>query len=233
MSLPESVDVLIVGAGHVGLAMSSFLTEARREHLVVERRDGLGGAWQDRWEEFALVTPNWTTSFPGWAYDGADPDGFMSRAEVTARVARYAEVVGAPVALGTTVQRLTPAGHRGFRITTNRGQLTAREVVVATGSFHTPRIPPLAKHISDRVTQIHSHNYWNEVSLPAGAVLIIGSAQTGVQLAEELFEAGRPVYISVGSACRVTRRYRGRDIFSWLYDIFRNGASFGVANAHG
>jgi len=123
MSLPESVDVLIVGAGHVGLAMSSFLTEARREHLVVERRDRLGGAWQDRWEEFALVTPNWTTSFPGWAYDGADPDGFMSRAEVTARVARYAEVVGAPVALGTTVQRLTPAGHRGFRITTNRGQL--------------------------------------------------------------------------------------------------------------
>ena len=229
MLLPESVDVLIVGAGHVGLAISSFLTEVRREHLVVERRDRLGGAWQDRWEEFTLVTPNWTTSFPGWAYDGADPDGFMSRAEVTARVARYAEVVGAPVALGTTVQRLTPAGHRGFRITTNRGQLTAREVVVATGSFHTPRVPPLAKHISDRVTQIHSHNYWNEVSLPDGAVLIIGSAQTGVQLAEELFEAGRPVYISVGSAGRVPRRYRGRDIFSWICDIFRNGASFGVA----
>jgi putative flavoprotein involved in K+ transport len=102
-------------------------------------------------------------------------------------------------------------------------------VVVATGSFHTPRIPPLAKHISDRVTQIHSHNYWNEVSLPEGAVLIIGSAQTGVQLAEELFEAGRPVYISVGSAGRVPRRYRGRDIFNWICDIFRNGASFGVA----
>src|SRR5262245_55325597 len=105
--LPESVDVLIVGAGHAGLAMSGLLSEAGREHLVVERRDSLGGGWRDRWDEFTLVTPNWTSSFPGWAYDGTDPDGFMGRDEIAARVARYAEVVRAPVALSAGVDRLT------------------------------------------------------------------------------------------------------------------------------
>jgi putative flavoprotein involved in K+ transport len=100
--------------------------------------------------------------------------------------------------------------------------------VVATGSYHTPRIPPFAKQISERVAQLHSHDYRNEAALPAGAVLIVGSGQTGLQLAEELFEAGRSVFISVGSAGRVPRRYRGRDIFSWLIDVFRHGAAFGV-----
>jgi hypothetical protein len=89
-TLPTDVDVLIVGAGHAGLAMSGYLGQARREHLVIDRRDRLGGGWQDRWDEFRLVTPNWTSSFPGWAYDGSDPDGFMSRDEITARVARWA-----------------------------------------------------------------------------------------------------------------------------------------------
>src|SRR5262245_8749565 len=100
-TLPTDVDVLVVGAGHAGLAMSSYLSQAGREHLVIDRRDTLGGGWQDRWDQFRLVTPNWTSSFPGWAYDGADPDGFMSRDDIAARVARYADVVGAPVALGT------------------------------------------------------------------------------------------------------------------------------------
>jgi NAD(P)-binding Rossmann-like domain len=104
-TLPEAVDVLVVGAGHAGLAMSSLLTHEGREHLVVERRDRVGGGWQDRWDEFTLVTPNWTASFPGWDYDGPDPDGFMGRDEIAARVVHYAERIGAPVALGTGVQR--------------------------------------------------------------------------------------------------------------------------------
>ena len=82
-TLPRDIDVLVVGAGHAGLAMSGFLHDAGREHLVIDRRDQLGGGWQDRWDQFRLVTPNWTSSFPGWAYDGADPDGFMSRDEIT------------------------------------------------------------------------------------------------------------------------------------------------------
>jgi putative flavoprotein involved in K+ transport len=226
--LPKGIDVLVVGAGHAGLAISNFLTQAGREHLVLDRRDCLGGGWRDRWDEFTLVTPNWTSSFPGWPYDGTDPDGFMSRDEITKRVARYAEVIGAPVKLGTEVQRLTPINDRGFHVGTSQGELCARQVVVATGSYHRPRIPGLAKHISGRVMQIHSHDYRNEAALPAGAILIVGSGQTGLQLAEELVESGRSVFISVGSAGRVLRRYRGRDIFSWLVDLMRNGARFGV-----
>jgi putative flavoprotein involved in K+ transport len=224
----KAVDVLIVGAGHAGLAMSSLLKDIGCDHLVVEARDSLGGGWRDRWDEFTLVTPNWTASFPGWAYGGTDPDGFMRRDEIAARVARYAEVVGAPVALGTEVQRLTPKGRRGFRVATSRGELSARQVVVATGSYHKPRIPEWATNISGRVMQLHSHDYRNQAALPDGGVLIVGSGQTGLQLAEELFASGRPVYVSVGTAGRVPRRYRGRDIFSWLVDIVRRGATVGV-----
>ena len=227
-SLPDDVDVLVVGAGHAGLAISGLLSEAGREHVVVERRDTLGGSWQDRWDEFTLVTPNWTSSFPGWAYHGGDPDGFMGRDEIAARVARYAGVVGAPVVLGTEVQRLAPRAG-GFRVTTNRRELSARQVVVATGSYHTPRTPRLAEHVSGRVTQLHAHDYRNQTALPDGAVLVVGSGQTGVQLAEELFEAGRTVYVSAGSAGRIPRRYRGRDIFSWIVDVIRHGAGHGVS----
>lgn len=208
--------------------MSYLLSETGREHLVLERRDRLGGGWVDRWDEFRLVTPNWVSSFPGWSYDGADPDGFMSRDAITARVARYAEVIQAPLALGTGVRRLSVSGTGRFRVETERGCLTARQVVVATGSYHTPRIPALASRISPRVAQLHSHAYRTEAALPAGAVLVVGSGQAGLQLAEELFEAGRPVFISVGSAGRVPRRYRGRDIYRWIVDITRHGAAYGV-----
>jgi putative flavoprotein involved in K+ transport len=121
--VPEAVDVLIVGAGHAGLVMSAYLSEAGREHLVLERRERLGGGWQDRWDDFRLVTPNWTASFPGLPYDGDDPDGFMSRDEISARVARYAEVIAAPVALNTEVQNLTSTDGRRFRVTTRQAML--------------------------------------------------------------------------------------------------------------
>jgi putative flavoprotein involved in K+ transport len=228
-ALPDDVDVLIVGAGHAGLAMSYLLTQAGREHVVVESRDTLGGGWQDRWDEFTLVTPNWTSSFPGWEYDGADPDGFMGRDEISARVARYADVVGAPLVLGTQVQRLTPRAAGGFDVETDRAELSARQVVVATGSYHRRRVPAWAANISSRVAQLHSHHYRSQSTLPDGAVLVVGSGQTGVQLAEELFEAGRQVYIAVGSAGRIPRRYRGRDIFGWLVDVIRDGHTYGVA----
>jgi putative flavoprotein involved in K+ transport len=227
-TLPTDVDVLVVGAGHAGLAMSSYLSQADREHLVIDRRDTLGGGWQDRWDEFRLVTPNWTSSLPGWAYEGADPDGFMSRDEIAARVARYGDVVDAPVALGTDMLRLTPIDGAGFLAATGRGELLARQVVVATGSYHTPRVPPPARYVSHRVLQLHSHEYRTAAMLPPGAVLVVGSGQTGLQLAEELFAAGRRVYISVGSAGRIPRRYRGRDIFSWLLDVIQRGPTVDV-----
>ena len=121
-----------------------------------------------------------------------------------------------------------PAASGGFRVTTGRGELDARQVVVATGSYHTTRVPAWATSISDRVLQLHSHDYRNPAALPHGGVLVVGSGQTGLQLAEELFEAGRRVHISVGSAGRIPRRYRGRDIFAWLVEVVRDGARHGV-----
>ena len=132
------------------------------------------------------------------------PDGFMSRDEITARVARYAEVVARAGGARDRGAAPDPARRGGFHATTSRGELYRPEVVVATGSYHAPRIPRMAEHISERVTQLHSHDYRNEAALPQGAVLVVGSGQTGLQLAEELFAAGRTVYISVGSAGRDT-----------------------------
>jgi putative flavoprotein involved in K+ transport len=225
----SAVETVIVGAGQAGLSMSWLLREGARDHVVLERRATLGGGWQDRWDAFRLVSPNWTVSFPGHPYDGLDPDGFMPRAEVAARVAGYAGAIGAPVALGTDLRRLTARPEGGFRLETNQGTVQADRVVVATGSFHEPRIPAIATSLPARVTSLHSHAYRNEDALPPGAVLVVGSGQSGVQIAEELAEAGRRVYLSVGSAGRFPRRYRGSDIFRWLAEVAARGEAVGAA----
>ena len=208
--------------------MSWFLTQAGQEHVVLERQSRAGGSWRQRWDDFRLVTPNWTASSPGDSYDDGDPDGFRTRDEIDARVARYAESIAAPVEHSTEVGRLAARSGGGFELDTSQGSLRAEQVVVATGSFHNPRIPAIGSQLPARVTQLHSHDYRNERSLPAGAVLIVGSGQSGCQIAEELVEAGRDVYLSVGSARRAPRRYRGRDIFRWLAMLAAHGAEYGV-----
>jgi putative flavoprotein involved in K+ transport len=227
--LPRKVDTVVVGGGQAGLTMSWFLRQAGREHVILERRDRLGGAWQDRWDAFRLVSPNWTSSWPGFAYDGDDPDGFMPRDEIAGRVARYAEVIDAPILLGTAVERLDrlDAG-RGFRLATNRGTIDADRVVVAVGAFHVPRIPAASAQLPPRIRQLHLQDYRNESALPPGAVLVVGSGQSGVQVAEELHEAGRRVFLSVGHCGRVPRRYRGSDIFRWLKELSTRGHDFGT-----
>jgi putative flavoprotein involved in K+ transport len=229
MDLPPRTDTAIVGAGHSGLAMSRLLSLAGRDHVVIERRETLGGGWQDRWDAFRLVSPNWTTALPGQPYEGSEPDAFMPRDSIVATVRHYAETVGAPVVTGTRVRHVTPRAGGGFDLETDRGPLEADRVVVATGAFHVPRIPEVAAALPARITTLHSHAYRRESDLPAGAVLVVGSAQTGCQLAEELQDAGREVYLSVGSAGRVPRRYRGRDIFRWLGALAVRGPSVGVA----
>ena len=228
--LPRTIDTVVVGAGQAGLTMSWYLREAGREHIVLDRRDRLGGGWLDRWDAFRLVSPSWTASFPGYAYDGADPDGFMPRAEIAARVARYAETIDAPVLLETTVERLErrSSGGGGFRVATARGTVDAKQVVVAAGGFHFPRLPPAGAGLSSRITQLHSHDYRNEAALPDGGVLVVGSGQSGVQIAEELKGAGRRVVLSVGRCGRVPRRYRGSDIFRWLHALATRGDEVGV-----
>lgn len=222
---PHEVETVVVGAGQAGLVMSSFLRQAGREHVLLDRRATLGGGWQDRWDEFRLVTPNWVTSLPGFLYDEPEPDGFMRRDDVVARVRRYADVISAPVELDTSVSRLSKSAGSGrrFRLETNRRTLGADNVVVAAGGFHSPRIPAVGADLPGRIVQVHSHNYRNEAALPPGAVLVVGTGQSGVQLAEELHAAGRSVILSVGRCGRVPRRYRGRDIFKWMFELATRG----------
>jgi putative flavoprotein involved in K+ transport len=228
VDVPSRIDTVIVGAGQAGLVMSRFLSRAGRDHILIERRSTLGGGWQDRWDGFRLVTPNRLASFPDQPYDGPEPDGFMARVEIVRRVASYADTIEAPVALDTEVSRLGTRPSGGFVLETSDGGVQADHVVVATGGYHVPRIPTVAPNLPNGIAQIHSHAYRNEASLPSGNVLVVGSGQSGVQIAEELVDAGRQVYLSVGGAPRVPRRYRGRDFFGWLAELAMRGPAVGV-----
>ena len=230
VELPRSVDALVIGAGHAGLMMSWHLQAAGRDHVLVDRRESLGGGWQDRWDGFTLVSPNWMSAFPGFPYEGDDPDGYMPRDAIAGRVRAYADVIGAPVARATAVTRvgMGASGGRRFRIETSRGPVDADEVIMATGAFHAPRIPDPATGFADRIDQVHAHGYRSPEALAPGGVLVVGSGQTGCQLAEELHAAGREVWLSAGHCGRYPRRYRGRDIFWWARELAANGEAAGT-----
>lgn len=210
--------------------MSRLLSDANREHLVLDRRASLGGGWQDRWDAFRLVSPNWTVSVPGLEYQGTEPDGFMSRDELVDHWRRYAAAIAAPVELETDVTHLALVddGKTRFRLTTSTGTIDARNVVVATGPFQAPHLPAAAAGFDPSIRQLHAHHYRRPDDLAPGGTLLIGSGQTGVQLAEELLGAGREVLLSVGSCGRVPRRYRGHDTFWWLRQLALHGPEVGV-----
>lgn len=229
----RSIDTVVIGAGQAGLMMSWHLLRAGREHVVLERRETLGGGWQDRWDGFRLVSPNWISGFPGFPYDGDEPDAFMPRDAIAGRVARYAGVIGAPVESGVAVTRLTRPPSTGmgrrFLLETTTGSIETDQVIVATGAFQVPRIPAVAAGLSPRITQVHAHVYRSPERLPDGGVLIVGTGQTGVQLAEELHAAGRRVVLVTGRCGRQARRYRGHDIFWWVRQVRERGGPFGIA----
>ena len=227
----RSIETVVVGAGQAGLLISWHLGEAGREHVILDRRHSLGGGWQDRWDAFRLVSPNWTVSVPGLDYEGDDPDGFMPRDEIVEHWRRYATTIRAPVELETDVTRLAPLDNGGaarFELTTSRGTIQARDVIVAGGPFQQPNIPAIAAGLDASIMSLHSHAYTRPDALPPGGVLLIGSGQTGVQLAEELMAAGRTVAMSVGHCGRAPRRYRGKDIFWWLRQMATRGAAVGT-----
>ena len=202
----------------------------RPEHVVLDRRSTPGGGWQDRWDAFRLVSPNWMVGVPGLDYEGTDPDGYMGRDELIAHFRRYASVIAAPVELDTDVLRLSPISGRSarFRLATSRGTIDTRNVIVAGGPFQTPHIPAMADGFAPPIRQLHAHQYRRPDDLAPGKILLVGSGQTGVQLAEELRDAGREVILAVGRCGRAPRRYRGRDLFWWLRQIAVHGHEYGV-----
>ncbi|SHG65909.1 MSMEG_0569 family flavin-dependent oxidoreductase [Geodermatophilus nigrescens] len=216
---PSSVPVAVVGGGQAGLSMSWHLRRRGIEHVVLER-DTVAHEWSDaRWDTFCLVTPNWQCRLPGWPYRGDDPDGFMVRDEIVAYVRGYAASFDPPVLERTAVERLDAAPGGGFTLTTTAGPLTAEHVVLATGGYHRPVVPGWASQLPGHVVQVHSAEYRSPDRLPDGEVLVVGTGQSGAQIAEDLHLAGRRVHLAVGRAPRVARSYRGRDVVAWLSDM--------------
>jgi putative flavoprotein involved in K+ transport len=216
----QAIDVIVIGAGQAGLAMSYCLTEQGQSHVVLEQ-ERIAESWRTRrWDSLRLVGPNRTLELPGYPYAGEDPDGFMGKDEVVAHLEAYAGSFGAPVLEGVRVTALE-RGPKGtdFLVRTENGTYSATQVVVATGALQRPFIPRLAADLPTHMAQVVPYAYRSPAALPPGAVLVVGSGQAGCQIAEELRRAGRPVYLSVGRSWWAPRRYRGRDISLWLRDI--------------
>ncbi len=228
--MKRDAETVIIGAGQAGLALSYCLSELGHEHVVLERGE-VGDSWRrQRWDSFHLVTSNWQIQLPGSPYRGQHPHGFLPRDAVVAYLADYAVQSRAPVISGVRATALAPlaslgsnrAAGRGphnrprFRIGTTRGPFRAHNLVVATGPFQTPTVPRYASAIAANYRQLHPFVYRNPENLPSGAVLVVGTGQSGCQIAEELLDAGRRVYLATSRCGRVPRRYRGRDICQWL-----------------
>lgn len=211
--------VVIVGGGQAGLSVSAHLSERAVSHVIFEK-NRVGHAWAtERWDAFCLVTPNWQCKLPGFPYAGPEPLGFMARDEIVAYVRGFADHISAPVREGVGVSRISREARGLFRIATAEGPVTADAVVLAVSAYHKPKIPAVAQALDPAVTQIHSSAYRNPAQLPNGAVVVVGSGQSGCQIAEDLHLAGRKVHLVVGSAPRCPRVYRGRDAVEWLDDL--------------
>jgi putative flavoprotein involved in K+ transport len=211
----ESVEVVVIGAGQAGLSLSHELSHADVDHIVLERGH-VGQSWRGRWDSFCLVTPNWSVELPGSNYEGDDPHGFMPRDEIVQHLVGYATSFEAPVREGVDVLGLDVADTTGFVLRTSQGQIRARRVVVASGGFQKPHRPRGADRFPVSVHVIDAADYTNPGALPPGDVLIMGSGQTGCQLAEDLFAAGRSVYLSCGRSPWMPRRLGDRDFVDWL-----------------
>ena len=215
--MASHTSVVVVGGGQAGLSMSYCLKQLSIDHLIFEK-EKVAHSWRSkRWDTFCLVTPNWQCTLPGYAYPGSDPQGFMQRDEIVQYVEDYARSFDPPLHEGVAVEQVrydAATGH--FAVTTSLGDYTADQVVVATGGYHQPKVPRMAERLPADVTQLHASQYKSPDALPEGGVLIVGTGQSGCQIAEDLHLAGRQVHLCVGSAPRSPRQYRGKDVVDWL-----------------
>ena len=215
--MTDEVEVVIVGAGQAGLAVSHELTAAGVAHVVLEK-GRIGETWRRWWDSFCLVTPNWSVALPGRPYDGADPDGFMSRDEVVAHLERYASESRAPVWEGIEVTALRQCSDGGLLLKTSAGPIEAMTVVLATGAYQRAQRPRGAATLPAGLLQIDLAGYSSPAELPPGPVLVVGSGQSGCQIAEELRLAGREVFLACGRAPWMPRTLGDRDIIWWALE---------------
>ncbi len=206
----ESIDVAVIGAGQAGLATSWYLTQAGADHVVFDA-GRVAETWRSRrWDSFCLVTPNWAVNLPGASYAGPEPDGFMSLAQLIALFESWAESFEPPVMKNTHVSRLEADSDGRFLLSVGDRQVRARSVVVASGSYHKAHRPAGAENLPATIHQVLAEDYGSPAKLPPGNVLIVGSGQTGCQLAEELHEAGRKVFIACGAIGRESASHGSR-----------------------
>jgi putative flavoprotein involved in K+ transport len=216
--VPEQIDTIVIGAGHAGLSASYHLTQPGREHVVLERGE-VADTWRTkRWDGFYLNTPNWAQRLPGHEYRGPEPDAFAPLAEVISYLDEYARAIPAPVRTGVCVTALRRDGD-GYRAETDGDELRARNVIVATGAYQRPTASELADAAPADVLQLHTSEYRNPDQLAGEAVLIVGSGQSGCQIADELNGAGRGTYLAVGRCPWFPRRYRGHEIVHWAIEV--------------
>lgn len=213
----KATEVAIIGGGQAGLALSYRLTEAGRPHVILEQRRIVESWRTKRWDSLRLIAPNWSLVLPGFAYPGDDPDGFMAKDEVVQHLVGYASSFGAPVFEGSPVTSVErhPVKET-FLLQTEDGTLEADQVVLATGALQQPKLPPDASALPATISQIVAADYRNPETLAPGGVLVVGSGETGCQIAEELARSGREVYLAGGRSWWAPRRYRGRDAATWL-----------------
>ena len=195
--------------------MSHCLAARGIDHVLLERGE-VANTWRtERWDTLRLLTPNWQSRLPGFGYQGDDPDGFRTMPETIAFIARYAEVISAPVRTGTTVTAVRPT-ESGYQVVTDQGEWRCRTLVLASGACNIARLPALAEAVPPRIAMLTPVQYRNPAQLDQGGVLVVGAAATGVQLADEIHRSGRPVTLAVGEHVRAPRLYRGKDLLWWM-----------------
>ncbi|WP_374547403.1 MSMEG_0569 family flavin-dependent oxidoreductase [Rhodoblastus sp.] len=215
----KPISVAVIGGGQAGLSASYYLQRKGIDHLVFEQETSMHAWKSQRWDAFCLVTPNWQCQLPGHPYEGSDPDGFMTKNEIVDYLEAFREKVAAPLREQVTVSKVKPLEQGGFEIVTSDGVYTADQVVVTSGGYREPIVPRVAERIPETIRQLHSEQYRNAGQLPEGGVLVVGSGQSGAQIAEDIHLAGRKVHLAVGDAPRCARFYRGRDVVTWLADM--------------
>jgi putative flavoprotein involved in K+ transport len=216
--MTEKINTIIVGGGQAGLSVSYYLKQAGLDHIILEATHKAGKAWRERWDSFTFITPNWMIQLPGAEYQGDEPDGFMIREKIINYFDAYIKRYDLPIRYGTLVTTVE-AVESGYLVRTNNFDYEAENVIIATGMYQSKRVPPFSEDLSPEIYQVHSSQYRNPEQLHTGAALVVGSAQSGCQIAEELYQSGRKVYLSVGNSGRLLRRYRGKDITCWLDEM--------------